>query len=166
MRVNDPGFKRDSHWPLATLQMKRRWESNLNVWLPFMYFQQWNWYFQNRIIMFSFSVPTLIYLWQIYIFPGSVCLFCCSAGKYVDRSREYINPLQTHECWNGDWGRAIPRKGIYKWNFPCSAVNGTVNSPVSVIPECKWRKGRTPRREDFLSLDYLQDQMNCNTTFT
>ncbi len=21
--------------------------------------------------------PTLIYLWEIYIFPGSVCLFCC-----------------------------------------------------------------------------------------
>ncbi len=35
-------------------------------------------YFQNRIIMFCLPVTTLIYLWEIYIFPGSVCLFCCS----------------------------------------------------------------------------------------
>jgi len=34
--------------------------------------------FQNRIIMFFLpAVPALIYLWEIYIFPGSVCLFCC-----------------------------------------------------------------------------------------
>ncbi len=63
-----------------TLQMKGQSiiiESNINVWLPFMYSQQWNWYFQNRIIVFSLPVPTLLYLWEIYIFPGSVCLFCC-----------------------------------------------------------------------------------------
>ncbi len=33
--------------------------------------------FQNRIIIFCLPVPTLIYLWEIYIFPGLVCLFCC-----------------------------------------------------------------------------------------
>jgi hypothetical protein len=33
--------------------------------------------FQNRIIMFSPN-SILIYLRRIYIFPGSVCLFCCS----------------------------------------------------------------------------------------
>ncbi len=27
--------------------------------------------------MFCLSVPTLLYLWEIYIFPRSVCLFCC-----------------------------------------------------------------------------------------
>ncbi len=32
---------------------------------------------QNRIIMFCLPVPTLIYLWESYIFPGLVCLFCC-----------------------------------------------------------------------------------------
>jgi hypothetical protein len=42
-----------------------------------MYSQKWNCYFQNRILMFCLPVPTLIYLWEIYIFPGSVCLFCC-----------------------------------------------------------------------------------------
>ncbi len=59
-----------------TLQRKGRWESNINVWFPFMYSQKWNCYLQNRIIMFCLPVPSLIYVWEI-IFPGSVCLFCC-----------------------------------------------------------------------------------------
>ena len=54
------------------------------------------------------------------IFPQSVCLFCWK--KYVDRSWDYINRSQTHECRNWDWGRAIPRKGIHKWNCLCSVV--------------------------------------------
>ncbi len=59
------------------LQMKVQWESNINVWFPFINSQKWNSYFQNRIIMFCLPVPKLIYLWEIYIFPRSVCLFCC-----------------------------------------------------------------------------------------
>jgi hypothetical protein len=61
-------------------------------------------------------------LWAIYIFPpkiGVPILFCWR--KYVDRSWDYINRSQIHECWNWGWGRAIPRKVIHKWNFPCSA---------------------------------------------
>ncbi len=80
-----------------TLQMKL-WESNMNDWFPFMYSQQRNCYFKNRIIMLCLPVPTLIYLWEIYIFPWLVCLFCCR--KYVDRSWEYINRSHTHECGN------------------------------------------------------------------
>ncbi len=34
-------------------------------------------YFQNRITMLYCPIPTLIYLWEIYIFLGCVCLFCC-----------------------------------------------------------------------------------------
>ncbi len=33
-------------------------------------------------------VPTLIYLWEICIFPGSVCLFCCR--ELVDWSWELV----------------------------------------------------------------------------
>jgi hypothetical protein len=33
---------------------------------------------------------------------------------------EYINRSQTHECGNWDCGRIISRKGIHKWDFPCS----------------------------------------------
>ncbi len=35
----------------------------------------------------------------------------------MDRSREYINRSQTHECGNWDWGRAIPLLGIHKGIF-------------------------------------------------
>ena len=58
------------------------------------------------------SVPICTFkcLWANYIFPRWVCLFCWR--KYVDRSWEYINR------WH--WGRAIPRKGIYKRNCLCS----------------------------------------------
>ncbi len=45
-----------------TLQMKGRWEFNINVWFPFMYSQKWNCYFQRRIIMFCLPVPTPVYL--------------------------------------------------------------------------------------------------------
>jgi hypothetical protein len=44
-----------------------------------------------------------------------------AAGKYGDRSWEYINRSQTHECGNWDWGCAIPRRGIHKRDFHCSA---------------------------------------------
>ncbi len=41
-----------------------------------MYSQKGNCYFQNRIIMICLPVPTFIYLREIFISPGSVCLFC------------------------------------------------------------------------------------------
>ncbi len=53
------------------------------------------------------------------IYPRWDCLFCWR--KYVDLSWEYINRSQTHKCGNWGWGRAIPRKGIYKRNCRCSA---------------------------------------------
>jgi hypothetical protein len=46
-----------------------------------------------------------------------------AAGKNVNRSWEYINRSQTHECGNWDWGRAIPFLGIYiNGIFRCSVV--------------------------------------------
>jgi hypothetical protein len=54
----------------------------------------------------------------IYIFPPSICLFCCR--KYVDQSWEYVNRSLTHDCGNWDWGCTIPRKGKQKWDFHCS----------------------------------------------
>ncbi len=77
-----------------------------------------NKYSQKRNIGVSVLISTFICLWAIYIFPLSAYLFCWR--KYVDRSWDYINPSQTHECWNWGCGRAIPRKGIYKWDFRCS----------------------------------------------
>ncbi len=55
---------------------------------------------------------------NIYLPTIGLPIFCWR--KYVDRSWDYINRSQTHECWNWGWGRAIPRKGIHKWDFRCS----------------------------------------------
>jgi hypothetical protein len=49
-----------------------------------------------------------MYLWAIYIFTRSICLFCCR--KYVDRSWEYIKCSQTHECGNGTEAAQFPKK--------------------------------------------------------
>ncbi len=115
------------------LQMKGRWESNINVWFRFMCSQKWNCYFQNRLIVFCLPVATLIYLWEIYIFQDQSAY--SAAGKYVDRSWEYINRSQTHACGNWDWGRAIPRKITHKWYFPCSAglITGWLTSSSKLV---------------------------------
>ncbi len=80
----------------------------------------WNKYSQDRNIGVSVLISTFMCLWANYIFPRWVFLFCWR--KYVvDRSWEYINRSQTHECGNWGWGRAIPRKGIHKRNCRSSA---------------------------------------------
>jgi hypothetical protein len=35
-------------------------------------------YCQKRNCAALFPIPTFMYLWEIYIFPGSVCLFGCT----------------------------------------------------------------------------------------
>ena len=84
-------------------------------------------YFQNIIRMFCLLVYTLIYLWEIYIFAGLVCLFCCSQicsrpilGLYKS--------LKTHEGRNWDWGRAISFLGVHKLNFQFSADSQCIAS--------------------------------------
>jgi hypothetical protein len=83
-----------------------------------------------------------MFLWANYIFPRWVCLFCWR--KYVDRSWEYINCSQTHECVNWGWGRAIPRKGIYKRNCRCSVGWGMHALPLSLYLPQSTQSGNLP----------------------
>ncbi len=43
-----------------------------------------------------------------------------AAGKYVDRSWEYINRLSDTWMWNWVWGSTIPFLGTHQWDFRCS----------------------------------------------
>ncbi len=69
-----------------------------------------NKYSQKRNCMATVPIYTFMCPWAIYLFPRSICIFCCR--KYVDRSWEYINRSQTHE-WNVENGTAsaqLPKK--------------------------------------------------------
>ncbi len=72
------------------------------------------------------------------------------AAEWADRSWEYINRSQTHECRNWDWGRAILFLGIFVLNFrycafavqyrvappplPLSPAAKLVKTPIRVVP--------------------------------
>ncbi len=54
--------------------------------------------------MFCLPISTFMYLWAIYIFPGSVCLFCCSQigrpvlGIYKSFTDTWMEELGTRPC--------------------------------------------------------------------
>jgi hypothetical protein len=51
-----------------------------------------------------------------------------------------INPSQTCESVNWDRSRAIPKKAIHKWDFPCSAlVRDMAQDParIQILPYSK-----------------------------
>ncbi len=92
----------------CTLQMKSRWESNINVRFPFMYSQKWNcagYLFpkHNYNVLFPNSY-THISVRDLYVYFQDRCGLILGICKSLT--------LQTHECGNWDWGRVIPRKGI------------------------------------------------------
>ncbi len=100
-----------------TLQMKAWWQSNINVWFPFLCSQKWICYFQKRITMFCLPIPTLIYLSEINIFPGSVCLFCYRelCGPILGK---YKSPTDTWMCMEiGTEGAQFPEKEYVKGIF-------------------------------------------------
>ncbi len=54
----------------------------------------------------------------------------------MDRSWEYINCSQTHECRNWDWSRAIPFLGIHKLDFQYSVGPWSGRATYSSISIC------------------------------
>jgi hypothetical protein len=96
-------------------------------------------------------ISTFMCLWANYIFPRWVCLFYWK--KYVDWSCEYINRSKTHECGNWGWGRAIPRKGIYKRNCRCSA-------PIEVTRNPTDRNSKEPNLLKWLGTSPIEEARN------
>ncbi len=132
-----------------TLQIKARWESNINAWFPFMYSQKGNCaaslFPKQNCNVLSPNSYTHISVRDLYISRIGLCLFCCSQICGVDRSWEYINRSQTHECGNNwDWGRAIPQKGIHKWNFLGSVgiLTGPIVQELKALITDQWQGGR------------------------
>ncbi len=111
------------------LQMKGQWESNIKVWFPFMYSQKWNCaaslFPKQNYNVLSPNSYIHSYLWEIYIFPGSVCLFCCS---------KICRPIPIYKSVTDTWMwklRLKPRnsqKGLHKWDFCCSEVEHALDT--------------------------------------
>jgi hypothetical protein len=108
-----------------TLQMKGgRWESNINVWFPFMYSEKWNCAAslvpkQNCNVL-SPNAYTHISVRDLYISRIGLSMLL-QPNIWSDLGNILI-PSQTHEYGNWDWGRAILRKGVHKWDFRCSVT--------------------------------------------
>jgi hypothetical protein len=121
------GWKGNYTVTRPALQMKGRWQSNINVWFPYMYYHKWNCYFQNRIK----NAPsprsyTHISVRDLYIsrIDLQILHILLQGNMWTDPGNMYINRSQIHECKNWEGGRAIPRKGIHSdsGDFLCSAA--------------------------------------------
>jgi hypothetical protein len=76
---------------------------------------------QNYNVLSPRSYSTLIYLWEIYIFPRSVCLFCC---------REICRPILGIYKWRTD---------TWLWKFRLRPRNSQKrNTKVEFSLQCTW----------------------------
>ncbi len=133
----------DIFWKCAkynSLQMKGWWESIINFWFPFMYSIP-----RNEIVRAASLFPKQNYN---VLSPNSYTHISVrdfqdrsvyfAAAKYVDRSWEYVNRSQTHECRNWDWDRTIPFLGIHKLDFRYSfeIIIGNIAWDLSAKNKC------------------------------
>ncbi len=78
----------------------------------------WNKYSQKRCAA-TVLIPSFMFMWAIYIFLWSVCLFRC---RKIGGQNVGIYRSLTDTCGNWDWGRAIPFLGIHESKFLCNVV--------------------------------------------
>ncbi len=80
----------------------------------FMYFQNWNW-------VASFPIPTFVYLWTIYIFPGWICLIRLQQNRQTNLENISISHSQIHEC--GNW-ETKHYNSVFKIMRPRTFISG------------------------------------------
>jgi hypothetical protein len=79
---------------------------------------------------YSPNFHILVSVCERFIYSHNRSAYSAAGNMSTDPTWQYIiyiNCSQT-QCGNWDWGRAIPRKGIYKWNFLCSVWINRVSS--------------------------------------
>ncbi len=64
------------------------------------------------------------------------------SGMLADRSWEYINCSQIHECRNWEWGRAVSFLAVHKSDFLYSVAHRAgVNRHREAVAAVAWCKG-------------------------
>ncbi len=113
-------------------------------------------YFQTRIIMFSLPIPTLIFLWEIYVFPGSVCLLRCSQicglGIYKSLTDTWMWKL-------GLRPRNSQKRNIYKWDFRCSVYTESLIVGINK-PGTPWNTNKYTKK-NYTHLLFLTEAVYC-----
>ncbi len=106
-------------------------------------------------LLLTVPITTFMFLWAIYIFPWSVCLFCRrkiggpNEGIYRSLTDTWMwklemrprNRSQKQECRNWEWGRAFPLLGTHKSKFLCNAITfqRLIRSGLSSAPAAAMR---------------------------
>jgi hypothetical protein len=92
--------------------MKGGWESNVNVWFPFMYSQKWNCtaslFPKQDFNVLSLNSYTHISMRDLYI--SRIHLYILLQPNMCDRSWGYIKRSETHECGIGIEAAQFPEK--------------------------------------------------------